>query len=439
MAKGQHEIRDPIHVFVRLSSGERAVLDSRPFQRLRHIHQLAMTYLVYPGATHKRFEHSLGVMELASRVFDVVTRQENVSDEVQEQIPELSGQHDHIYAYWRTVVRMAALCHDIGHLPFSHAAEKELLPTGWTHERLTAELVRSSEMSAIWDDLKINANDVLKVALGPKEATKVDKAIKFSFWETLLSEVIVGDALGADRMDYLLRDSYHAGVAYGRFDHYRLIDTMRLLPSPSDGAPALGIEEGGLQSAEGLMLARYFMYSQVYFHPIRRIYDVHLKDFLKTWLPDGQFSTDIRKHLELTDNEVNSAIMSAAHDSASQCHEPARVLVKREHFKDVYQRAPSDVEINPEAGRQIFDALCEHFGAEHFRHDRYKQRGGAPDFPVRLRDGRIASSMAMSGVLREVPVVSTDYVFADRATVDKAKSWLGANRKDIVKAAKEGD
>ena len=66
MPKNVHEIRDPIHVFVRLDTHERKVLDSRPFQRLRHIHQLALTYLVYPGATHRRFEHSLGVMELAS-------------------------------------------------------------------------------------------------------------------------------------------------------------------------------------------------------------------------------------------------------------------------------------------------------------------------------------------------------------------------------------
>ena len=84
MSKHFHEIRDPIHVFVRLDTDEREVLDSRPFQRLRHIHQLALTYLLYPAATHKRFEHSLGVMELAGRVFDVVTHAANVTDEIRE-------------------------------------------------------------------------------------------------------------------------------------------------------------------------------------------------------------------------------------------------------------------------------------------------------------------------------------------------------------------
>lgn len=126
MPKNIHEIRDPIHVFIRLSTHERRILDSRPFQRLRHVHQLALTYLVYPGATHKRFEHSLGVMELAGRVYDVITRGENLSEEVREFLPEVADEHQR--QYWQRAIRMAALCHDLGHLPFSHAAEKELLP-----------------------------------------------------------------------------------------------------------------------------------------------------------------------------------------------------------------------------------------------------------------------------------------------------------------------
>lgn len=133
MTKIYHEIRDPIHVFIKLDNDEREVLNSYPFQRLRHIHQLAMSYLVYPGATHKRFEHSLGVMELAARVFDVVTNNFNIHRKVRELIPEISDK-DKI-GYWRRVLRMAAICHDLGHLPFSHAAEKELLPAGWDHER----------------------------------------------------------------------------------------------------------------------------------------------------------------------------------------------------------------------------------------------------------------------------------------------------------------
>ena len=154
MAKRIHEIRDPIHNFIRLDSGERKVLDSRPFQRLRYIHQLALTYLVYPGATHRRFEHSLGVMELAGRVYDIVTEPDNIHESIRTIVPQHNS-YDH--QYWRRVLRMAALCHDMGHLPFSHAAEKDLLPEGWDHERLTVEIIQSREMESIWKDLKIGS------------------------------------------------------------------------------------------------------------------------------------------------------------------------------------------------------------------------------------------------------------------------------------------
>jgi hypothetical protein len=146
MAKRIHEIRDPIHVFIRLDSEERRVVNSRPFQRLRHIHQLAMTHLLYPGATHRRFEHSLGVMEIATRIYDVVTNPVNLEhDPTAREIVPAPNSHEHLY--WKRVVRMAALCHDIGHLPFSHAAEHELLPAGWDHERLTDDPILSPDMA----------------------------------------------------------------------------------------------------------------------------------------------------------------------------------------------------------------------------------------------------------------------------------------------------
>jgi HD superfamily phosphohydrolase len=439
MAKNIHEIRDPIHVFVRLSSDERKVLDSRPFQRLRYIHQLALTYLVYPGATHKRFEHSLGVMELAGRVYDTITRQENVSQDVRDYLPEVGD--DYQRQYWRRAVRMAALCHDLGHLPFSHAAEKELLPEGWTHERLTAEIVRGDEMRTIWDSMKLGAEDIVKLSLGPQEAPD----LTFSTWETILSEIIVGDAFGVDRMDYLLRDSHHAGVAYGRFDHYRLVDTLRILPMPpsEEGEapvePALGIEEGGLHSAEALMFARYFMFSQVYFHPVRRIYDIHLKDFLREWLSDGQFSTDVESHLAMTDNEVTAAMLAAARDRSQKGCQAAQRIVGRRHFKVVYERSPADIAVNPEAGDAVLRALQDELGPKLFRHDRYRQKGGAPNSPVRRRDDSIESSLTMSSVLERVPVVATDYVFADRAVAEKAVDWLQINRQRVIQPTAEGE
>ena len=424
-----------------MDNHEREVLNSRPFQRLRHIHQLAMTYLVYPGATHKRFEHSLGVMELASRVFDIVTSPGNVTDEIRSLLIPLYQLDD--LRYWRRVLRMAALCHDIGHLPFSHAAEKELLPNGWDHEKLTREIISSEEMKSIWTGITppLRYKDIFKLAIGPKKAGNLE----FSVWETILSEIIVGDAFGVDRMDYLLRDSHHAGVAYGKFDHYRLIDTLRILPPPpsdekgSSEEPALGVEEGGIQSAEALMFARYFMYSQVYFHSVRRIYDIHLMDFLKEWLDGGAFSTDLSLHLSMTDNEVTVGLLKAAFDKSKSGHLHARRIIRREHFKLLYERNPKDVAINPEAGKAVLESLSAEYGPENFRRDRYHQSGGAPDFPVRLRDGQIVSSLAISETLNKLPVVSVDYVFAERGLHSKANKWLRQCRENIIQPKEEAD
>lgn len=435
MPKHLHEIRDPIHVFIRLNTDERKVVDSLPVQRLRHIHQLATTFLVYPGATHRRFEHSLGVMELAGRVFDVVTHEYNIHPVIRERIPEVTNQDAR--NYWRTCLKIAALCHDIGHLPFSHAAEKELLPDGWDHERLTRELLASKAIRDIFDQMNPSprVEVVTKLAVGVKKAPDLD----FSTWETVLAEIIVGDAFGVDRMDYLLRDSHHAGVMYGRFDHHRLIDTLRILPfqqSPTAESafaePALGVDEGGLHSAEALMLARFFTYSQLYFHPVRRAYDIHLKDFLTAWVEGGQFSTEIARHLEMTDNEVTAGLMHASRTPDAPGHDPARRLTSRDHFRVLYQRHPDDVDVNPEAGKAVYEATCARFGAERCRHDRYSQRGGAPDFPVLTKDGRIASSLAMSKTLTQLEAVSVDYVFVDSAILAEARAWLDENLQSII-------
>ena len=453
MAKHLHEIRDPIHIFVRLDSEERKVLNSRPFQRLRHIHQLALTNLVYPGATHRRFEHSLGVMELAGRVYDVITNPVNLIDaSVRAVVPPPTHLE---YTYWRRVLRMAALCHDIGHLPFSHAAEAELLPSGWNHERLTVELIRGSDLAPIWREIKLQAEDVAKIAVGPKEY----RDGPFTDWEAILAEVIVGNAFGVDRMDYLLRDSHHAGVAYGRFDHFRLVDTLRILPQPPSGdgvgtdappaaspsgeaaaketppartEPTLGVDEGGLHSAEALLLARYFMYSQLYFHHVRRIYDIHLKDFLRSWLPGGAFPTDLENHLQFTDNEVMAGILAAARSPQLPGHDPARRIVRREHFRLLYQRNPNDAKRNRDAAGAVFRAARDRFGTAFVHYDAYSEKRRGIDFPVLTKDGRIVSSLALSDPLEHVPVVVVEFVFIAPHCLPEAETWRDENLDSLI-------
>lgn len=378
-------------------------------------------------------------MELAGRIFDVVTREDKLTDAVRDLVPR--GVE---FAYWRSVLRMAALCHDIGHLPFSHAAEEELLPEGWDHEEITRSLIFGDEMKAVWEGMRPvpKPEDVCKLALGPKKV----KDLAFNSWEAILSEMIVGEAFGADRMDYLLRDSLHLGVAYGRFDHDRLIATMRIIPvagSPddSDTEPALGVERGGLESAEALLLARYFMFSQVYFHPTRLIYDEHLKDFLKEWLSgdDGRFRTDPEEHLRLTDNEVMGALLVASRNLGATGHEPARRIVERQHFRVLYSRSAKDVEVHPEAASAVFEAAKIEFGEDNVKYADSRKAGSVPDFPVLDRDGSPVSALWLSAVFERLPSPKDEYVYVAPEIRDDAELWLKDKRQEIIEqaAAKE--
>jgi HD superfamily phosphohydrolase len=440
MSKVFHEIRDSIHVFIHLNSYEKLVLDSRPFQRLRNITQLALTYLLYPGATHRRFEHSLGVMELSGRVFDVVTNPANVTDEVKDMLPDLLNTA--ALAYWKQVLRMAALCHDIGHLPFSHAAEEDLLPAGWTHERLSRLLIESDEMRAIWKKMvpPLDPDHIVKLAVGARKA----KDLEFSKWEVILSEIIVGDAFGVDRIDYLLRDSHHTGVAYGKFDHYRLIDELRILPSvEGPNEPALGVNAGGIYSAEALALARYFMFSQVYYHPIRLIYDHHLKDFLSAWLAtdtllkEGTFPVDVEGHLRITDDEVNAGLRMAAANSQARGHQPASCIMRHKHFKLLYEKNPQDAKVHSSPGDAIAKAAQLKFGPETVRYSKPKVKNAGLDFPVRGRDNRIQAGISASQTLSILQPTSMEFVFVDPRIERQAAEWLENNRDAILLAAQQ--
>lgn len=432
--KYEHEIRDPVHTFVRVSSDERRIIDSRAFQRLRHIHQLALTFLVYPGATHRRFEHSLGVMELAGRVFDVIVRDEFRHPDVRHVFPSQKE-----LDYWRTVVRMGALCHDLGHIPFSHGAE-HVLPEGFHHEQLSVEVILSDEMSEIWRSMKppLEPLDVAKVAVGLKDWPR-DPG-EFSPWDELLTEIVTGNAFGADRADYLLRDSLHAGVAYGHFDHHRLIDTLRVLPAPGTGKATIGIERGGLHAAEGLQLARYFMFEQLYFHRVRRALDLHLKDFLGLILPNGTYPIDVNSHLAWTDNEVLSEMRRASEDPQHVAYDSARRLLKRAFFRVLYQPSQEDLDQNLNPAEAILAAARERYGAEKVRRDHESKQTKPMDFAVIRDDGRVVSSLGESQVLGRIPAGRFDYVFIVPELRAEADEWLRGTVRGILSAeAVEGE
>ena len=276
-----YEIRCPIHGFIVLDDREREIVESRAFQRLRRIRQLAWTDHVYPGATHTRLEHSLGAMHTASLLYDSIVRR---SREVLR--GELAYNRDGLQRD-RVLVRLAAMLHDIGHGPFSHASE-ELMPLKgdterYQHEDYTAAIIRTQLKDAI-ENHPLNANygftaeDVAALIEGSSGARQA------VFWR----ELITGQ-MDADRIDYLQRDSLHAGVQYGRFDVGRLINTVEAVPRGDGRGPRLGVHEGGWHAAEALILARYFMFTQVYFHKTRVAFDHHLEHALREILPGGVF------------------------------------------------------------------------------------------------------------------------------------------------------
>jgi HD superfamily phosphohydrolase len=267
-------IRDPIHGFVKLSPWEQDVLDHRVFQRLRRVRQLALTEMVYPGACHSRFEHSLGVMQVATMMFDQLRPQLEASDDMQPKFTK-----DDLDKA-RIIVRLAALLHDVGHCPFSHAGEGGVMPKNpekgkrYKHEDYSTALIRHLLRDVIDDHpenkLRVSVDEICNFLQDDGSLP-----LQLLFWRPLIT-----GQMDADRADYLLRDSHHAGVAYGQYDINRLVATLRVVRDRETESLMIGIEKGGIQAVEGLILARYMMFVQVYFHHTRRAYDHHVTQVL---------------------------------------------------------------------------------------------------------------------------------------------------------------
>jgi len=283
---------------------------------------------------------------------------------------------------------------------------------------------------------------IAKIAVGEKDAQEY---LPFSPWEKILSQIITGEALGADRMDYLLRDSLHSGVTYGNFDHHRLIDTMRILPGVAQDdsedyniEPDLGIEEGGLQVAESLLVARYLMFTQVYFHHVRRIYDIHLKAFLNASLQGGCYPTDLNDFLSTTDNEILSSIRASARDTSSPGHQFAKRILERNHFKKVYKLMTQDRASNPFAFSAIASALSDHIGCENvIIDDANKDTASQNNFPIQADDGRILSAHGESQVMTSLPAATTGYLLVNPDQREKACAWVKKNVDTFLKSGSE--
>jgi hypothetical protein len=320
-----YEIRCPVYGFIQLDDWERDIVNHPAFQRLRRIRQLAWTDSVYPGAMHTRFEHALGVMHMATMLFDSITRRD--ADRLKS---ELHLNEDGLRRS-RRVVRLAALLHDVGHSPFSHAGEDLFQPhptekRKWRHEEYSGAIIRGP-LAQVIESNPVNINYGIKA---DEIASFIDgtPGPRGLVWRELVS-----GQLDADRMDYLLRDSHHCGVDYGRYDWRRLRNTITIAGDPETGAPRIAIGDDGRQAAESLIIARYMMFTQVYFHKTRVILDHHLREALRSILPDGTFPspTAIGEFLAWHDWRVLGAL------TEGKGGEDGRRLSDRDFFRLVWE------------------------------------------------------------------------------------------------------
>ena len=220
-------IRDPVHGYIELDKLALSLIDAPSMQRLRRINQLGLSNLVYPGANHTRFEHSIGVMHLAT---------------------VLTSQIDSVTTNEKNELRAAALLHDIGHGPLSHVTESIISHYTRRKHDDVKDIINRGEISEILQEHDLNPANIAKHIKG----------------ETAIGQILSSE-IDVDRMDYLVRDAHYTGVAFGLVDHVRLIHEMQFYENK------LVVTPGGLKAAESLLVSRFLMHPSVYYHHVSRI------------------------------------------------------------------------------------------------------------------------------------------------------------------------
>ncbi|MEA2033608.1 MAG: HD domain-containing protein, partial [Euryarchaeota archaeon] len=288
----QKVIKDPIHGYIEIDDLAIAIIDTVEMQRLRRIRQLGFSYLVYPGANHTRFEHSLGVYHLMNLLLD---RLEVAKEEEQELI-------------------VASLIHDIGHGPYSHVTEPVIKKiTGNSHEDIEniifkqeleakVEVESAKTIAEVLDELSLDKQRIAGYIKGERRAEYMEG-------ERDLSKVLNGE-IDVDKMDYLVRDSYYTGVAYGVVDNIRIIQGLDFVNGK------VVITEKGILPAEYLLFSRFLMYPTVYKHHTSRIAQLMFSKALEYFVKSKFESEDhIRQYAlalrRMDDSEINIALRNA--------------------------------------------------------------------------------------------------------------------------------
>jgi hypothetical protein len=291
-----HELRDPVHGMVLLTDQELKIVDTKAFQRLRRIKQLAMADLVYPGALHTRLEHSLGTLHSAHRILTRLDQLERLCE------------HDH------RIVRLSALLHDIGHGPFRHVSEY-LLDRHADRSVVAEGTVREKIHEKVTVDIIKEHHEIANL-LSESEIEDITQIIQGTNLRDFRRD-IVSSSLDADKIDYLSRDTYYTGVKYGVFDMDKVVGSF-LVHSSGDES-FLAISESGLFAVEQLILAKHHMIQQVYAHRVRTITDTMIVRGLELAIDEDVpgirelYSYDgsqdyINRYLEYHDDKVISIL-----------------------------------------------------------------------------------------------------------------------------------
>jgi len=303
MKKNFLEITDPIHDFIRINKTERKIIDTSVFQRLRRIKQLSGAHLTYPGAQHTRFEHSLGVLHIASMASESLHSKGLMSNEDIQNI------------------RFAALLHDIGHGPFSHLFEEVLQRKNQSHEEVGKQIILKSEIGDIISKSGYDKKLIHNLAVGQSKMQ-------------YLNEIVSG-ALSADMMDYLLRDGYFTGAEHAKIDHHRLTHSLDVYKNK------LALDSSALVNFETMMISRFQMFKAVYFHKTVRAGEVMLLEAMSLAGNElGLSSLKIDEYVKLTDEVVLQKLMSLP-ETNSDLKAAKKIAIDyqdRKLFKCVFER-----------------------------------------------------------------------------------------------------